>query len=176
MMSSGGNDHRFEESRARLAVTLIILAVFIGISIWAMVQDRVQRNPIPLGLCILVMFGFAVALIKRLTGPPRYVVIDSLGIRSDAFPGIGDDFRIKWASVEAVSTSTQNNIPNVVIHTVDQDEIVDALATSMKLLAKSNNVLSGSPFVLCAMNFAVSHEELLNSIQNAWQESQKGQA
>ena len=175
-MSSGRSDHRFEESRARLIIALIVLAAFIAVSSWAVLRDRGERMPIALGLCILVMAGAAVALVKRIASPPRYVLIDSFGIRSDAFPGIGDQVQIKWASVDGVSTCTQNNIPNVVIHTVDQQEVVDALPTAVKLLAKSTILLCGSPFVLCAMNYAVSHDELLHSIQNAWQESQKGRA
>jgi hypothetical protein len=154
---------------------LVILgsAAFVGGCIWILSKNRGAVDLAIGGVGILFFGACGIAGVKRLTLPPKFLVLNKIGLKSDAFPGFAEEVEIKWADVINVSTFTVNNIPNVVIQTKDPTGILATMPMAPKMIAQANVALCGSPLVLCSMNFGVSHSELLSSIETAWQDGRE---
>lgn len=151
-----------------MLIVVLGSAAFAGVLIWILSKNR-GAVALTIGAVGILFFGACgIAAVKRLTLPAKFLVLNADGLKSDAFPGFAEEVQIKWAEVVAVSTFTVNNIPNVVIQTDDPTKVLSTLPMAPRLIAQANVSLCGSPFVLCSMNFGVSHAELLDGIETAW--------
>jgi len=142
--------------------------VFVAVGLWMIITRPEMGRKLGGGLSILTFGTFAAMGIKRMNLPPKYLVVNATGVRSDAFPGISEEVSIRWSEVQSVSSLSLRNQPFVVITTQNQDQLISSLGSGGSMIAKANATLCGSPFVLSAMNFAVPHRELLGCIDSFW--------